>query len=186
MNIIKIKISNFRSYKDEITIELDDLNVFVGKNDIGKSTILEAFDIFFNENKGVIKIDKNDINKDANNEGDTEIRISVVFNNLPEYLTIDATNPTSLADEYLLNKDGDLEVIKKYANAGKEKVFINAYHPTNPSCAGLLLKKNADLKKLLTADIECKDKTKNAEIRNAIWRHYEDDLQLDEVEIELA
>lgn len=47
------------------------------------------------------------------------------------------------------------------------------------------MKKNADLKKLLT-DIECEDKTKNAVIRKSIWNHYSDDLQLDEIEIELA
>jgi AAA15 family ATPase/GTPase len=63
-------LANFRSYKDEVTI---DLNVFVGKNDIGKSTILEALDIFFNENKGVIKIDKDDVNRQASDEGNTEI-----------------------------------------------------------------------------------------------------------------
>lgn len=187
MKIDKIKIANFRSYQDEIVIDLDDLNVFVGKNDIGKSTILEALDIFFNENKGVIKLDKDDVNKKSKNEGDTEIRISLVFSNLPNTLTIDATNPTSLADEYLLTQDGHLEIIKKYPNAGKEKIFINAYHPTNPECAGLLLKKNADLKKMLTENnIDCEDKTKNAEIRKSIWNHYSDNLQLGTVEIELA
>ena len=51
MKITKIKIKNFRSYKDEVEIELGDLTAFVGKNDIGKSTVLEALDIFFNENK---------------------------------------------------------------------------------------------------------------------------------------
>jgi len=187
MRIDKIKITNFRSYQDEIVIDLDDLNVFVGKNDIGKSTVLEALDIFFNENKGVIKLDKDDVNKKSKNEGDTEIRISLVFSNLPNTLTIDATNATSLADEYLLTQDGRLEITKKYPNAGKEKIFIKAYHPTNPDCAGLLLKKNADLKKILTANnIKCEDKTKNAEIRKSIWNHYSDNLQLDEVEIELA
>ncbi len=35
----------------------DNLTVFVGKHDIGKSTILEALDIFFNGGKGVNKID---------------------------------------------------------------------------------------------------------------------------------
>lgn len=186
MKIKKIKIENFRAYKDETIIELNNLNVFVGKNDIGKSTILEALDIFFNENKGVIKIDKDDINKQCKNEGNTEIKISVVFEELPEILTIDSTNPTTLSEEYLLQSDGTLEIIKIYPNAGKEKIFIKANHPTNPSCSDLLLKKNADLKKLLTDDIECEDKTKNAVIRKAIWNHYSDDLQLNEIEIELA
>jgi len=186
MKIEKLILSNFRSYKDEISIDFDDLNVFVGKNDIGKSTILEALDIFFNENKGVIKIDKEDVNKQANEEGNTEIAIGVVFGSLPDELTIDATNPTRLEDEYLLDQEGKLTIIKKYPNAGKEKVFVKAFHPTNDACSELLLKKQADLKKLLTSDMICQDKTKNSEIRKAIWQHYSDDLGLAEIEIELA
>lgn len=186
MRIEKLLLSNFRSYKDEIEIEFDDLNVFVGKNDIGKSTILEALDIFFNEGKGVIKLDTDDINKQASAKGDLEIKIGVVFGKLPEELTIDATNPTTLRDEHLLNKDGKLEIIKKYPNAGKEKVFVNAFHPANEGCADLLLKKQSDLKKILTDKMKCKNKTKNSEIRKAIWAHYVDNLQLDNVEIELA
>ena len=50
MKIKTVKLHNFRSYKD-VTINFDDLTAFVGKNDIGKSTILEALDIFFNESK---------------------------------------------------------------------------------------------------------------------------------------
>ena len=186
MKIEKLILSNFRSYKDEISIDFDDLNVFVGKNDIGKSTILEALDIFFNENKGVIKIDKEDVNKQAKEEGNTDVIISVVFGNLPAELTIDATNPTRLEDEYLLDQDHKLTIIKKYPNGGKEKVFVKAYHPTNASCADLLLKKQADLKKLLTDEMVCADKTKNSEIRKAIWAYNADNLDLVDVEIELA
>lgn len=186
MKIRKIKIENFRAYENETIVELSDLNVFVGKNDIGKSTILEALDIFFNENKGVVKIDKEDVNKQCKNNGNTEIIISVVFDELPASLTIDSTNPTTLAEEYLLQTDGTLEIVKRYPNGGKEKVFIKANHPINPACSELLLKKNADLKKLLTGDIECADKTKNAVIRRSIWDHYSNDLQLNEIEIELA
>lgn len=43
MKIDSIKIKNFRGYKDETKIELNDLIVFVGKNDIGKSTILDGY-----------------------------------------------------------------------------------------------------------------------------------------------
>jgi AAA15 family ATPase/GTPase len=46
MKLAKLKIQNFRGYKDEIIIEFGNLISFVGKNDIGKSTILEALDIF--------------------------------------------------------------------------------------------------------------------------------------------
>ncbi len=183
MKIKKVRLKNFRIYQEETTIDFKDMTVFVGKNDIGKSTILEALDIFFNENKGVVRIDKDDINKTEKEQGNNNTVISVVFDDLPDTLTIDATNPTTLSDEYLLNRDGDLEIIKKYTNAGKEKVFIKALHPTNPSCSDLLLKKNNDLKKLL-GDIGCEDKTKNAVIRKAIWNHYQDNLQLNDVEID--
>jgi len=188
MRIEKLILSNFRSYKDEIEINFDDLNVFVGKNDIGKSTILEALDIFFNESKptGVIKIDKDDVNKQAAANGNTEIRIGVVFGDLPVELTIDATNPTTLESEYLLNRDGKLEIHKKYANAGKERIFVKALHPTNAACSDLLLKKQSDLKKLLTDEMQCNDKSKNSEIRKSIWAHYITNLELADVEIELA
>ena len=78
MRIKTIKLTNFRGYKEKIIIDFNDLNVFVGKNDIGKLTILEALDIFFNENKGVIKIDKDDISKKSQEEEDNnQIEISV-------------------------------------------------------------------------------------------------------------
>ena len=79
MKIKTINIKNFRSYKDEVEIEFGDLTAFVGKNDIGKSTVLEALDIFFNDSKGVIKLDKDDVNKQALADGDTETVISVCF-----------------------------------------------------------------------------------------------------------
>ena len=62
MKIHSVKIKNFRGYGRETEITFDKLTVFVGKNDIGKSTVLEALDIFFNDGKGVTKIDKSDIN----------------------------------------------------------------------------------------------------------------------------
>ena len=63
MKIKQVKISNFRSYKEEVIINFNDLNVFVGKNDIGKYTVLEALDIFFQWKQGIIKLYKEDINK---------------------------------------------------------------------------------------------------------------------------
>lgn len=187
MKIKKIKLENFRGYKEEIIVEFNDLTVFVGKNDIGKSTILEALDIFFNENKGVIKVDKDDLNKEALEEDNTEIKISVIFGDLPNTLTLDSTNPTTLSDEYLLNSDNDLEVIKKYPNAGKEKVFIKANHPTNENCQDLLLKKIRDLKKILEDNnIDCEERNKSAAIRKAIWNHYLADLELQEIEIDVT
>lgn len=56
MNIKSVIIENFRGYKDRQVIDLNNFTAFVGRNDVGKSTILEALDIIFNDNKGIIEI----------------------------------------------------------------------------------------------------------------------------------
>lgn len=47
VKIIKIRIKNFRSILDE-TLLFEDFNIFVGLNDCGKSNILKALNLFFN------------------------------------------------------------------------------------------------------------------------------------------
>jgi len=187
MKIETVKIKNFRSYKDEIKINIGNLTAFVGKNDVGKSTILEVLDIFFNESKGVIKLDKEDINKVALASGDNEIVISVVFSELPTTIVIDSTNETTLQNEYLLNQNSCLEIIKKYPNAGSEKVFVKAFHPNRTECKDLLKKTNTELKSIInSASIECEDRTRNAVMRTSIWNHYNQSLQLEDIEIDVT
>lgn len=187
MKIKSVSIKNFRGYKNLTTINFGNLIAIVGKNDIGKSTILEALDIYFNEGKGVVKLDKEDINKSALADGDNEIIISVVFEDLPTSIVIDSTNETTLINEYLLNVDGCLEIIKKYPNAGKEKVFVKANHPTNLQCKDLLLKKDSDLRLIIKdLNIECNDRNKNAVMRASIWNHFQTDLNLEEIEIDVT
>lgn len=187
MKIKSLSLKNFRGYSGETTINFDDLTAFVGRNDIGKSSVLEALDIFFNDGKGIIKLDKNDVNVEARAEGDTQISIAVCFSDLPDRIVIDSTCETTLAQEYLLNPDGLLEIIKRYPNGGSAKVFIHASHPTNPDCAGLLLKKDADLRKIIdTKGIPCPDKTKNPVMRASIWQHYAADLRLDTIDIDIT
>ncbi len=187
MRIKTIKIKNFRSYKDEVEIEFGDLTAFVGKNDIGKSTVLEALDIFFNDGKGVIKLDKDDVNKHALAIGNTETIISVCFEDLPTNIIIDSTNQTTLLAEYLLNSSNQLEIIKRYSNGGKEKVFVKANHPTSDTCKDLLLKKNTELQKTIRDNsITCTNQTKNAVMRTSIWTHFSTDLQLSEIEIDVT
>lgn len=186
MRIRTIGIKGFRGYSNPIQIQVSDLLVLVGKNDIGKSTVLEALDIFFNDGKGTVKLDKEDINKTNLAAGDDSIKISVEFEDLPTAIVIDSTNETTLATEYLLTEAGTLRIIKRYPNAGKEKVFISAHHPTAHGCSELLLKKNSDLKKLLDDQgLECQDKTRNAELRKAIWNG-KGNLEIQTIEIEVA
>ena len=168
-------------------IKFDDLTVLVGKNDIGKSTILEALDIFFNDGKGSVKIDKTDVHAEEAREGNQESVIAVCFENLPEKIVIDSSVETTLQDEYMLNCDGQLEVIKKYKNGGAPKVFVRAQHPSNSKCANLLLKKITDLKKIIQDEsIECTNQTISAMLRKAIWLNFASDLELSDAEIDVS
>ncbi len=53
MRLKLFSLKNFRGYREQVQIDMSDLTVFVGRNDIGKSTILEALDIFFNDKVAV-------------------------------------------------------------------------------------------------------------------------------------
>ena len=189
MKLKRMTLENFRGYKSPVSVTFDNMTAFIGKNDAGKSTILEALDIFFNDGKGLIKLDKKDINIDNQGTDLNEIRISLSFSELPKKIIIDETNETELSKEYLLNKYGELEIIKLLKPTdGKPtvKTFIRANHPANPNCKDLLLKKNKELAKItMELGIEC-NKVKNAEMRAAIWKYYHDDLQLEEYEIDVS
>ena len=60
MRLIGLILENFRAYRRRTYIEFEDLSAFIGRNDYGKSTILEALEIFFNSS--LVKIDRQDVN----------------------------------------------------------------------------------------------------------------------------
>ncbi len=187
MKIKKSKLKNFRIYKDETVIDFDNLTAFVGKNDIGKSSILDALDIFFNEKDAQVKLDKEDISKGSSNN---DIEIGVVFEDYPQEIVIDATVHTNLKEEYLLNRDNLLEIHKIFPNGDVKKVktYIIANHPSNERLKDLLTLKISELKKLaeeLGVDLSDEDKRIASVIRKKIRDHFEEEIQLDEVKIPL-
>ena len=184
MKIKKIRLSNFRGYRNVTEIDFNNLTVFVGRNDIGKSTVLEALDLFFNEGKGIIKYDKADINIESQAR---EFTIEVIFCELPDEIVVDTTYRTSLQDEYMLNSDGELDIIKKFNGAKCTGTYIRAYHPTNENCATLITKKISELRKIIRDNsIECDTQSTNAVMRRAIWKFYEDDLNLQMVDLDIT
>lgn len=185
MRIKKVTIENFRGFSKETTINFNQLNLFIGKNDVGKSTVLEALDIFFNDGKGAVKIDAQDKNI---HHQDNDISITVSFSGYPEEVIIDSTNKTSLDAEYLLNSDGNLEIKKVYTGSPTKAstCYIVAMHPTCELGKDLLLKKIKDLQKIVNDnEWECADKTKSAELRKTIWKNCCDseDLKLEKTDI---
>lgn len=103
-NISKIEIQYFRSvYRVSLT-ELKDLNILTGKNDVGKSNILKALNLFFNNcvyddiefsfQENFNKIRFNQVRKDSV-KGKQFIQIKITFNRgcgmtktLPKHFTI--------------------------------------------------------------------------------------------------
>ncbi len=186
MKIKKVKIKNFRIFKEETCIDISDFNLFVGENDIGKSTILEALDIFFNEKNAINPLEYADLNVMSRNADGESVEISVVFSNFPEEIDLDGGFKTTLEDEYLLNKYGLLEVKKVYSKHKEPaEVFIVAHHPDNSLCKDLLLKKRNELKKVVDdLGVDC-NRNINAEMRKAIREHVDrvEGLKLKTIEI---
>ena len=180
-------IQNYRGYKNRHRIEIGELTAFIGKNDVGKSTIFDALAIFFEHPLG--KIDSSDIC--VHTDGTGELRIGCIFQRFPDTITIDATSETTLAGEHLLNEDGDLEIHKVFQFVDcnlklKPQIFAIAYHPTSDDAEGLLSKKNADLKKIadkIGVD-DSVDRRSNVALRSAIWEK-SSELQRQTIELQL-
>lgn len=176
MKLIKVILTNFRSYKGENVIDLlDGFNTLIGKNDAGKSAILDALDIFFNTGKAEL----DDFCKLADGK---EIKIGCIFDDLPTDVVIDTSAKTTLREEYLLNEDNQLEIVKAFKcsdkTISKPETIVRALHPTLNGVDDLLKLKNAELKER-GKNIEEKvaDKKQNNLWRKAIWAS-EKDLKL--------
>lgn len=183
MRLVRIKLRNFRCFRNEISIDFDRFTALIGKNDAGKSSILEALDIFFNESK----IDPEDGSCDGNNE---DVRIICEFEDLPQSLVVDSDYRTTLENEHLLNEDNHLEIHKLFncsSSRPKPAVFARAVHPTADNYDDLLSLKITELRERannLGADISAIDNRINALLRKAIWDS-SDDLALSSTEIPL-
>ena len=185
MRLAKVRIRNFRCYRDEISLTLEDFTALIGKNDAGKSSILEALSIFFEE-RPLPDSDDACIHGSAD-----DVRIVCEFDRLPASLIIDAGVETSLGDEHLLNAEGRLEIHKIYDCSTKKaklsRIFAYALHPAAEGMDDLLQRKNKELKKRakeLGVDTEGVDLKVNSQIRQKIWASAVD-LKASESEIEL-
>jgi len=184
MKLKAIILEGFRAFKDKVHIPVGDLTAFIGKNDVGKSSILEALSIFFES--GEVGIEKADLCV----HGAAAICIGAIFGDLPPEVVLDATATTNLKDEHLLNADGDLEIHKIFdcsKKAPKEQVVAVAIHPVGDVAGKLLLKKNPELKKMvedLGIDTTNVNLASNVELRRAIWGHC-NPLERAQVEIPL-
>ncbi len=184
MKLHSVKIKNFRGYNNEVAVPISgNITGVVGRNDFGKSSILEALDIFFEG--GEIKIEKDDICKFSDSD---DIEITCEFENLPEQIVIDENVSTSLAQEQLVSSDGRLVIKKRYKKASnKPEIIIIARHPTASNYDDLLSLKITELR-ARGAELTCEepeDQRVASLWRQAIWNHAPD-LELQEVEIDTS
>ena len=184
MKLKAIRLKNFRCYKEEICIEFGNLTTFIGKNDIGKSTILEALEIFFNND--VVKIEQSD----ANIHGDQNVTIECDFYDLPKELVLDSGEKTNLTEEHLTISD-DVLRIKKVYDCSKSKitpiVYIVANHPCAEGVENLLSLKEKDLQKIIKTKGIASPLKGNPAMRKAIWKSVSDlDLKVKDIEVSKA
>ncbi len=185
MKLTAVKLQNFRGYKSEVTVPFENLTVLIGRNDAGKSSILDALNIFFNDTE----LEK----EDACVHGTiTDVRITCVFSELPAEIVLDDQHPTTLKKEYLLREDGQLEICRVFscsAAKGKQsRIFVRAHHPTAEGCADLMTLKIKDLKTRATTkgvDVTGINQSIKTDIRQAIWTQTAD-LALANLEVDLS
>jgi putative ATP-dependent endonuclease of OLD family len=174
MKIKQVILENFRAYHALTRVSLDEFTCLIGKNDAGKSTILEALDIFFEG--GVVKIDPTD----ACVAGDPrKVRIGIVFEGLPEELVLDSNAATTLQMEHLLNQNGDLEIHKVYncsLQTPKPEIFARAVHPSEDGVNDILLKTQTELRKIVRDRglTERCNQAENPSMRAAIYASFEE------------
>lgn len=186
MKLKTVILRNFRGYANETRISVADLTALIGRNDVGKSTVLEALEIFFNSKS--VKIDR----QDASVYGDPkDVRIGCVFSDLPVTVVLDESSETSLADECLLNDDGDLEIHKQFnceLKTPQSRTLVVCQHPTAEHVRDLLALKAAVLKarlKDLGVDTTEVDMRSNVAMRRALRSHCPDlALALTELDVE--
>jgi len=185
MRLHRLTVQNFRCFREPTVIDFSDITAIIGKNDAGKSSILDALAIFFEEAK--IESDDGCMQGERSN-----VRVKCEFDDLPADLIVDRDFPTNLQDEYLLNEEGRLEIVKVYdcslQTPKMTGTYAHALHPQADRRGDLLSLKITDLKERaedLHVDLTAEDKRKCATIRRAIWRSAAD-LQIGPAEIPLT
>jgi putative ATP-dependent endonuclease of the OLD family len=141
MKIFDISITNFRGINDLKNLKVGEINSFVGKNDSGKSNILKALDVFFNE-----KFTLHDIFKGISPDEKTEITIRFDTEEIINSFALDIDGKIHLKKKFSFSNAGKL--IKDfsfvcYDNAGGEDFTRIWLHPES-ELNGMLSKLNSE------------------------------------------
>ncbi|HEA2171010.1 ATP-binding protein [Escherichia coli] len=161
---------------------MNSLTALVGRNDVGKTTILDAFGVFF-EHK-LCKYDATD--KCVDSVENEDVSIGCIFSGADIPIVLDATSITNLKEEYLLNSNGKLEIYRVFAKGkGSSSVQAKCMAPSAKGAKSLLAKKNDELKVIAESiGVDGADKRSNVSLRQEIYRKI-GDLKLKEIFVKL-
>ena len=101
MRIESISLRNYRPFACLEPVRLGSLATIVGQNDTGKSTILRALRVFFDDSA---KLEASDVYAGA--ADDAPVVIEVAFTDLPTQVELEDGVVTTLAEEMLLDAAG--------------------------------------------------------------------------------
>lgn len=184
MKLIGLKIKNFRAYKDESFIEFDKkFTSFIGRNDVGKSTVFDALDIYFGNKKP-------DISDLSVNADEKSIEFTCIFSELPSPIEIDTTAKTELSEEYLLNEDSNLEIKKIYKCTDKTvsttpEIYISANYPSSGQVPFLHSMNQTQLKEYVQKNnISVSSLKENNILRKSIWNSI-NELKLEKTNLKI-
>lgn len=180
MKLKRIIIENYKGINTPVSIEINDFNCIVGKNDVGKSTILKAIDAFINDNSPAPE-DKNIYNES------NEISIELQFDSEEASCIIDGTIPITFEDEELVGIDGFLCIKKKWdvsLKTIKPKWYIRRKKYAEGDFVMLV---DRDLKRMCEQyNIEVNEGNGNGDMRNNLRIHHmENHVEFDYCEDEL-
>jgi putative ATP-dependent endonuclease of OLD family len=141
MRVHSILIKNFGPFKILNELILGPLATIVGQNDVGKSNILRALQVFFEERK----IEESDVHNAA--KIDDDVVIEVAFTILPEKIELEEGFETTLQDEMLIDSSNFLRIRKIYPcnNPAKFDVLLLIKDFSDDNYAGLSNLKEKDL-----------------------------------------
>lgn len=176
ISLHSVRLKNFRGYVDTIITFDEQMNVIIGKNDVGKSTVLEALEIFFNNEQ--VKIEPGDRNFRCIQDEKIEISCTFILDEDAKTI-VDVSVPVRMDQEYLLNENGELEILKVWdcskrtISAKDVKTYIVANYP-NIFDKPLICEKINELKKILRLCVNSEaydavGKTVASEIRKVIY-----------------
>jgi len=148
VRINSIVIKNYRPFRLLEETCIGNLTTLVGRNDSGKSSILRALKLFFNDKA---KVEEDDIHDGARDE---DVVIEITFSSLPDEIEFEDGVLTTFKEEMLLDKNDLLRIRKIFLNKelGKPKNLLITQDFQDSFYSGLINLKESSL------NSKCKDK----------------------------